>query len=564
MVNELFQGVQMNHKNNHTHTTREGYMLDEDFKIIPIVEYNEKPTFLYMLPQGIYKVLIAQEWYVFMVHDVLGPADFIKIEDQFNAVVVNNMTSKPLYLRKVNLGCELKSDGFYLQHTVNDKLDMLIIDGLTKYGDGCYTSFDNPRNIEFTSMYDIQLKDKNLNETNLVLSTKTYLKSIDEGYGGIFDRLYIESEIGRALFLFRLGRLVCSGYEPWVLREDLSTNSYNVFYYESKMIKPNSHIRCTHLKNYTYKDLIVDSKYTEGICSGPTEDSQGLFIKVNSIQFPDYEALKLELQKWFTMTQEEAEQLNLDLFEKRNKTGLFSSLAQYREAFPVISTPFTVVYELTNPEFKELAIDNYEVPTFFDAMYMLIHPFKPAPYVKATLGNLLAIMPRDGVLKSMQEQLKETNEQIIANNVIWEILGSYHEYSKQKTFDFTEDNLVGVAPLDWDTTHKLKSAILLELESGNADKYDDIIRENRIIRDIFAWALKEDKYRLEITHPAFAAFMPKDRSKPLESEEVLYQQSVESNMYDYIQASHDIWHNLTLSAAYEIRASYFYKHLRIN
>ena len=501
MVNELFQGVQMNHKNNHTHITREGYMLDEDFKIIPTVEYVEKPTYLYMLSQGIYKILIDQEWYVFIVHDVLGPADFIKIEDQFNAVVANNGTVKPLYLRKINLGCELKSDGFYLQYTVNDKLDMLIIDGLTKYGDGCYTSFDNPRNIEFTSMYDIQLKDKNLNETDLVLSTKAYLKSIDDGHDGIFDRLYIESEIGRALFLFRLGRLICSGYEPWVLKEELSSDSYNVFYYESKMIKPNSHIRCTHLKDYTYKELIIDNKYADGICSGPTEDTQGLFIKVDAMLFPDYEALKLELHKWFTMTQEEAEQLNLDLYEKRNETGLFSSLAQYREAYPVISTPFTVVYELTNPEFKELAIDNYEIPTFFEATYMLIHPFKPAPYVKAVLGDILAIIPRDGVIKSVIEQLKESNEDINNNNEILELLNSYDE---------------------------------------------------------------ENSHRTEITHPAFAAFLPKDRSHPLESEETLYQQSMEPSMLDYIRASHDIWHNLTLSAAYEIRASYFYKHLRIN
>ena len=155
MVNELFQGVQMNHKNNHTYITREGYMLDEDFKIIPAVEYVEKPTYLYMLSQGVYKILIDQEWYVFIVHDVLGPADFIKIEDQFNAVVANNGTVKPLYLRKINLGCELKSDGFYLQYTVNDKLDMLIIDGLTKYGDGCYTSFDNPRNIKFLNFLNL-------------------------------------------------------------------------------------------------------------------------------------------------------------------------------------------------------------------------------------------------------------------------------------------------------------------------------------------------------------------------------------------------------------------------
>jgi len=564
MINELFQGVQMNHKNNHTHTTREGHMLEEDFKILPIVEYTGKPTFLRMLSQGMYKIYIDEEWYIFMVHDILGPADFIRIDDQYNAVVVNNMVSNPLYLRKFNSGCDLRTDGFYLQNTVNDRLDMLVIDGLTKYGDDKYIRFDTPRKIEFTSMYNIQVKDSKSNKTEFVLSTKAYLKSMDVGYGGIYDRLYIESEIGRALFLFRLGRFIFSGYEPWAKIDKYCDLSYNVFYYPTGAVKLNSNIRCTHLKDYTFKELILDKLQAEGICAGGLEDEQGLFIKLRASDYPDYESLKQELHKWFTLSPEEAEQLNLDMFDVRNKSGMFESIEQYRKVYPVVSDPFTVVYELTNTEYRELALENYTIPTFFNSMHLLINPFEPVPFIRSTLGNLIAIIPKDNIIKTMKEQLQENNEEIIANNIIWELLLSTGEYSGHKRVDFTPDELVGVAPLNWDTAHAIKSSILQELESGNADKYDDILRENKIIRNIFAWALEGDDPMYDINHPTFVAVVPKDRSKNLQSVETQYQQTKINNMYTYIRASHDIISNLTVSAAYKIKASYFYKHLRIN
>ena len=559
MLNELFSGVQMNHKNNVTHTTREGHMLEEDIKAIPIVNYEGNPTIIRMLPQGIYKIFIENEWYIFVIHDVLGPADYIKIYDQYTAFVVYNLRELPLYLRKFNTGCDLRTDGYYLQNAVNDKLDMLCIDGYTTFGHNEFITLDNPREINFTSIFNIRVTDPNGVKEDYIFSTKSLLKSMDVGHYGIYDTAYIESEIGRALFLFRLGKFTFSGYEPFVLQEDLCSNSYNVWFYTSGMVKLGSNIRCTHLQDYKYEDLIPSNIYKEGICAGIEESRQGLFIKLNKRDYPDWEAVKKKMLMWFTMTQEEAEEYNLSLYDVRNSTGIFNSITQYRQVFPVIATPFIVEYEYTNPEYRQLALDNYDIPIYFDHCNILINPYKAPSTIRAILGNLVAVVPKDGLIKSLEEMSYEQYEQIIANNFILDLLQSTNEYAGHEQLPL-DDDLVGVSPLNWEETHRLKSIIELELESGNADKYADILRENKIIRNIFYIANKGHDPIYDISNSQFIALTPRNQNKKMKTKDELEQGT---NILSELNRDNYIERNLILSAAYYVKASYFYKHLRI-
>jgi hypothetical protein len=166
-------------------------------------------------------------------------------------------------------------------------------------------------------------------------------------------------------------------------------------------------------------------------------------------------------------------------------------------------------------------------------------------------------VPKDGLIKSLEEMSYEEYEQIIANNFIWDLLQSTNEYAGHGQYPL-DDDLVVVSPLNWEETHRLKSIIELELESGNADKYADILRENRIIRNIFYIAKEGEGATYDISNSQFIALTP--RNQKIKTKKELEQGT---NILSELNRDNYIERNLILSAAYYVKASYFYKHLRI-
>ena len=67
---------------------------------------------------------------------------------------------------------------------------------------------------------------------------------------------------------------------------------------------------------------------------------------------------------------------------------------------------------MNDPEFRQMALDNYDIPIYFDHCNILINPYKAPSTIRAILGNLVAVVPKDGLIKSLEDMSYEDYEQI--------------------------------------------------------------------------------------------------------------------------------------------------------
>ena len=87
-INQLFSGVQLIHKNNHTYTTREGYANPDDVAELPELEWNGEGSSYYNLNPGLYKININGTTYAIMIHDTLSGSNRLVIDNLNHAYII--------------------------------------------------------------------------------------------------------------------------------------------------------------------------------------------------------------------------------------------------------------------------------------------------------------------------------------------------------------------------------------------------------------------------------------------------------------------------------------------
>ena len=556
----------MIHKNNHVHTTREGYVLREDVEAMKEIAYTGPGSIAMNLSQGMYKVKIDGTMYVFLLHDTLSGSDKIIINDKDDAFTIISATRHKLYLYKLNEGTEFGDFGYKMFHTVNDRIDLLVIDGYTAFEPEkhIFWDFDHPCKIDFTSTYNIQIRDKDGAYQDLVFSTRAYLKSMKVDGNkehDLHDRIFMDGALNRAIIHFKLGRILLAGYEPFELVNKYSDAYTAVYYYPTKVVRAGSKVCCSHLRNLTWEEM-TDPYYTkEGICAGPTVDTQGFYIKVNREKFPDLQSLRDKLMYWYTARSEDIEELRRAEYEaiKDNLTNV--SYEDYLKMNPVLALPVTVEYQLTNYEFRQLTLDSYYIPTLFNRTYLTIHPYKLNHYTRQMLNNVVGLVPKNGIIKSMAEQERESGNteyyyRILEENRMLRDLVTKYEFTDRLKIDL-DGNIVGVVPLDGEIPNSIEQ----EEDSGKPDKYQKILNENRILRSLFSLKNEQKMPTHTIDSSYLIALIPKNGIIPS-----FQQQNEESGYAEYYDKTIDenyIIRNMSVMGEYYVHAMYFYKHLRL-
>lgn len=394
--NYLLSGVQAVHSNNTTFTTKEGYGSQSDIDELPELNYdNENNSFTNVNP-GMYKVYIDGTLYTFVIHSTLSGFDKLVIENANNVyTIINNIRNK-IILYKTHIATTTQSgDAYAMDHSVNDAIDLLAIYGKSEYNTSNATSFTNPKAFEFISMLNIKVgNDKNEYEEYL-FNMKNYLKSIDD----IRDTLYIDTSKNTAMFIFKTGRLVLSGYEPFELVPEYSNSSINVYRFANSLVKKSGSIYCTHIPTISWNNMTNTSYIRNGICIS-TEDSN-IYFKIKRSDFNDKTAFTDEIKRWSNLTNDEIS----------DSDYLYNG---------TIATPVTLLYELAQPSYKHIVLSDYKIPTFFNKSYIFIHPYKQNKETEQLLSNIIGLVPKNGVIQSAIKQLAETSshEEVLNNNDI--------------------------------------------------------------------------------------------------------------------------------------------------
>ena len=545
----------MIHKNNHVHTTREGYILKENMNDFPLVEYTGKNTTLYNLSQGMYRITINGTQYAFLLHDVLGGSDRIVINDENDAYTIIALRKRPLYLYKINEGTIIDAMGYQLKHSVNDRIDILAMDGCTRVKEPPFVvDLNHPRKMDFTSTYNIRITKQDESYEDYIFGMRSYLKSMKiDTRTTIADRIYVEGASNRALFLFKLGRLVLSGYEPFVKVDEFSSNEMNVFWYDNKMVKVGSYICCSHFNTITWDEMRDKTFNFEGICSGGTEQYQGFFIKVKKSDYPEWNDVRAKILEWYTMTNNTLHELRMQEYSKLSISNYYKSYEDFKSQYPIIEycCPITIEYELTNYEYRQLALDNYKLPTYFNNTSIAINPYEVKNFSRYLLSNIIGIVPKNGIIKSIAEQEQESGKtefyyRILEENRILRNILSNQEYVGTFEVHFEDDYITTI------TNNNI---------TGSTNRYARILQENTILRELFSRNIGYKFPVATVNDSNMVALIPKNGIIKTEEEHDAEQGA---EYYDQIIDENYILRDLAIAGEYNIKASYFYKHLRLN
>lgn len=417
MPKQLFFGVQAIHTNNRTHTTQEGYAHIDDINSMPSITYSSGVKEYYRLSPGLYKVCINGTTYCFMIHDEMSGSDRFVIEalDHTYCIINGKKTYTPIYKLHDQF---IEEHGYPLNHSVNAHLDLLVVNGKTKWDRSSVGSFKYPCKMNFSSIYNIRVTKSDGSYEEYLFNTKQYLKSVDFYDKEVCDTLYLDAATKKALFAIKTKRVVLSGFERFTEYSSYSTNDIIVIRYEDAFAKHNGRVKCTHLPTIPWSKIIDTSYTNEGVCCGPSNYS-GIWFKINRKDCPDLEAFRDALKYWNNVTEtqlkaDRQEQYRHEVAAAR-ALGLPASLITLHES---VVTPFIIVFESAVTEYKTLLLDSYEIPTYYDKCWLQVIPYTPEDIGIEWLDNIIGIIPNNGIIPSMASQMNETTAHIRANNRI--------------------------------------------------------------------------------------------------------------------------------------------------
>ncbi len=503
-INQLFSGVQLIHKNNHTYTTREGYANPDDVAELPELEWNGEGSSYYNLNPGLYKININGTTYAIMIHDTLSGSNRLVIDNLNHAYIILGLHTHMVYLYELHDYQIIESLGCVLPDTVNDYLDLFVVDGVTRCKAGNSVSMRHPGLLEFISMMNIAISTEQFKDEYL-FNMKNYLKSIDlDENNRVCDTMYLEAARNRALFVFRTARLILTGHEKYTKVEEYSTNKVNVFKYDNTLCKASGLIRCSHLPTIAWEEMIDTSYIDEGICISPEGVDRAIYFKVPVAEFATLDDFINEVKYWYMTDTEKARAREYDRVKARQDN-------LDAEAEPIIyktiyACPVSICYELEHTTYKQLTLDDYKINTYFNKTWIVVNPYKSIDdnFALEALDNIIGLVPRDNVIKTVAEQL---------------------------------------------------------MESGNLDKYEDILREN--IK--YSHLLVKNSVNASATFPidnTTVAVVPNNGVIKSMAEQL--EESGYPSAYARILAENIILRNLVVTGEINIRTMFFYKHLRIS
>jgi len=542
-IHQLFGGVQMVHKSNHTYTTREGYAYKDDYEQTPELEFDNtlEVNQYFNLNPGLYKVNIDGTMYALMIHDTISGSNYLAIKNKKKAYTVLGLNTHPIPLYIFHEGNTIESRGHVLPHTVNDRLDLFIMDGETRCKAGNHVSMRYPGLLELISIMNIHIKTEDTIDEYL-FNMKNYLKSVRNGRHCVRDTMYLDAARDTAMFIFRTGRLVLSGEESYEYVPELSTEYVNVFKYDLPLAKASGLIQCSHLPTIKWKHMKDTSYINEGICISPEGYGRAIYMKVPVLEYADLEAFSKDVKRWFKVSKSEERFIQWN--RAREEARILGMDPDKIHLHSIVACPVTIIYELERQTYKQLTLEDYDIKTKFNKCWLDVHPYRPVgKYTIEEYEELEALIPKNGYMRTMKEQEElsgnpEMRNRIIKENTIWnELFADYRHHLDLEN---------GIIP--WMSYQ--------EPMSGRASYYNRILDDNNIWRDELLFGQGHTElYRYEMQKEETVAVIPKSDGTtplgemPIPYEEYQQNQSGFPEKYNEILEENIIWRDLVLGRA---------------
>lgn len=356
------------HMNNHTRTKHvckisSNHIINQTINDILIVTNNNK-EFSNLNP-GVYNVKINNEDYYLDLYIFVGRSDRLIIENESYAYTIVGNKTYPLYLYK-KLETITNSSYTELENTVNDKLDMVLINGKS------YIQENNDGYKNINSLYKIKIDSFISNEDieatlyDVVSLKELYLKNnIKSLPNGINDIMILNIIQNQYHVIYKTARKILTGYEDWKLIEQYSFGDNLLFFLKDETVKisvGNNNLNSSH---FIVKDgvTICNNINENAISTGFSESilGNGIFIRISKTYIMNHLQFKDE---------------NLEL--PNTNTDIVTYFKKFLAAENYNSRPFIIEYELNNYIYKTLLIDeklisnDYYIQTFFPITQIIV------------------------------------------------------------------------------------------------------------------------------------------------------------------------------------------------
>lgn len=243
----------------------------------------------------------------------------------------------------------------------------------------------------------------------LEILLKNNIKALPDGTK---DTFILNAEQQRHHLIYRVGRRVFTGNEPWSVCTEYSNDKCYVLFTPEPNLKDNNsktNIMCSHFDIDRSSIILNPNKYDCGMCSGDTaEYGRGFYIKVEKEFFPDTTIDKIQ---WFCAL----------------------LLEQLKTEHPVV-----VEYALLTYRYRTVLIDEYHAKTYYPKTFVKLNALYDVSYfykglegdglsideIEDTQDNIgfLAVVPKNGLIPSSVEQIAESNTliELSKDNIIIE------------------------------------------------------------------------------------------------------------------------------------------------
>ena len=345
MSNTYLPLTSLLHANNHLRTQRVCTMASTHYANIPIIGDIANGNEFSNLNPGIYGVTIDGDTYYFDLYIAVAPGEWLIIKNKYLAYAIVAAKRYPIILYKYKNTKEDRN-AIRLYNTINEYLNMIIVDGASLKSSGSLTSI---------SSLTIATNSTNVApEENSIIDLKNNIKSLPSGRNDLF---ILNAEQQQCHIVYNIARKVFSGGEDWQYVAEGSNSASYLFYLKDDNVivdDTGNNILCSQLAARRGSKMIPatgDSLATaNGIALGYLDNSRGFYVRLTK-----------------SLIEEDPDDMVRSF---RNK--LVEML--------VSGTPMIVEYALENPIYKTTLIDEYHIDTFFANTYLSLSETRNVSY----------------------------------------------------------------------------------------------------------------------------------------------------------------------------------------
>lgn len=284
---------------------------------------------VFNLDAGLYRLEINGVSYIIDVYYKLINGDFIMVHNEHDIRMCYNVVERPIIPYKL-LSTPDMPKVYTMENVMNGAVDMIMVTGKSTFVSG---TVSNPGTAD--RITGLHIKTSNGNDYQISdIPLKNTIGNLPNGATDftIIDTARLISHDG----LFTT-REILSGTRAWELLEDLSDESYYVFYADHNNVKPSNNpnsLRCTHFESVTYDTLVNKSTKKNCICCDPKKS--GIYVKLDTKILDIHGEKKIvdEFSKWI----------------------LNQAVGNY---------PIYIEYELNRPYYNTFLIDEYHLKTWY-------------------------------------------------------------------------------------------------------------------------------------------------------------------------------------------------------